>query len=296
MASVERSDKETSGTEKGDTAESVAGTGQLPSLADRLKCATKSVLCGKIKVQTLNPAAVKKRHLPGTINPTDPETVSAESRIKEFPNESLIVRNEKLFCSACREEIALKKSTITNHISTGEKHKRAKETLEKRQAREQDIAKVYDQEVHPKGSASVSMDSRVLRVRVVEIFLMSGIPISKIDCLRSLLEEGSCRLTHSSHLSEFIPIIYAEEKKRIKSEIEGHDISVIFDGSTRLGEALGIVVRFVSEGCIKERLVKIAMLARSLSGEELVRELLTALSNLELVEIIFLELCMTVRL
>ena len=93
---------------------------------------------------------------------------------------------------------SFKKSTITNHISTREKHKRAKETLEKRQAREQDIAKVYDQEVHPKGSASVSMDSRVLRVRVVEIFLMSGIPISKIDCLRSLLEEGSCRLTHSS--------------------------------------------------------------------------------------------------
>jgi hypothetical protein len=75
---------------------------------------------------------------------------------------------------ACREELALKKSTIINHISSGEKHKKAKEALENKQAREQNIAKVlkvYDQEVQPKGSASVSMDIRVYRVRVVEQFL-----------------------------------------------------------------------------------------------------------------------------
>lgn len=138
---------------------------------------------------------------------------------------------------------------------------------------------MYDQEVHPKGSTSVSMDARVYRVRVVEQFLKNGIPMTKIDSLRPLLEEGSHRLTHSSHLSEYIPVIYSEEKKRIKNEIVNRDVSVIFDGSTRLGEALGIVLRFVSEGRIKQRLVKIAMLSKSLSGEELARELLTALST-----------------
>lgn len=126
---------------------------------------------------------------------------------------------------------------------------------------------------------SVSMDARIYRVRVVEQFLKSGIPISKIDNLRSLLEEGSYRLTNSSHLAEYIPVIYAEEKKKIKKEIQGHDVSVIFDGSTRLGEALGIVLRFYSEGGIRQRLVKIAMLSKSLTGEELARELLVALST-----------------
>ena len=42
------------------------------------------------------------------------------------------------FCSACREEIALKKATIT-HISSGEKHKKAKKAVEKTQAGEQTI-------------------------------------------------------------------------------------------------------------------------------------------------------------
>ena len=39
------------------------------------------------------------------------------------------------------------------------------------------------------------------------------------------------------------------------------------------------MLRFVSEGCIKQHLVKIAMLSKSLSGEELATELLTALST-----------------
>ena len=39
------------------------------------------------------------------------------------------------------------------------------------------------------------------------------------------------------------------------------------------------MLRFFSEGCIKQRLVKIAMLNKSLSDEELARELLTALST-----------------
>ena len=205
----------------------------------------------------MNPTAIKKRHQSGTLNRTDPKGVAAHSRVKEFPNEYLIVRNGNLFCSACREEIAPKKSTIANHISSGEKHKKAKEALEKRQAREHNIAKllkVYDQEVHPKGSTSVSMDARVY---IVEQFLKSGIPMSKIDSLRPLLEEGSHRLTHSSHLSEYIPVIYSEEKKRIKHDIEARDVSVIFDGSTCLGEALGIVLRFVSgrinENCYAEQ-------------------------------------------
>ena len=149
-----------------ETTESTSATRQLPSRLDKLTCPTKSDFCRKRKVQSLKPTTVKKRHQAGTSNPTDPKGITVHSREKEFPNEYLIVRNSKLFCSACREELVLKKSTITNHITSGEKHKKAKEALEKKQAREQNIAKVlkvYDQEVQPKGSASVSTDARVYR-------------------------------------------------------------------------------------------------------------------------------------
>ena len=54
---------------------------------------------------------------------------------------------------------------------------------------------------------------------------------------------------------------------------------VMFPLSSMDLPVLWIVLRFVSEGCVKQRLVKIAMLSKSLAGEELARELVTALST-----------------
>lgn len=51
----------------------------------------------------------------------------------------------------------------------------------------------------------------------------------------------------SSFLNELIPLILKKEKDCVKSEVgTGDNFSVIFDGSTRLSEALAIVVRFIN--------------------------------------------------
>ena len=113
----------------------------------------------------------------------------------------------------------------------------------------------------------------------MEQFLRCGVPLKKVDDFRSLFEEGSLRLTHSSHLSDYIPVIHQEEKKKIRAAINGQFISVIFDGSSRLGEALAIVIRFVSGWSIQQKLVRMSMLTKSLKGEELAREILSALST-----------------
>ena len=56
-------------------------------------------------------------------------------------------------------------------------------------------------------------------------------------------------------------------------------MSVIFDGTTRLGEALAIVIRFVTdEWSLEQRLVKLQLLTKSMSGEEIARELINVLS------------------
>ncbi len=116
------------------------------------------------------------------------------------------------------------------------------------------------------------------RVKVVEQFLKAGIPLAKVDSLRGLLE-GALRLSHSSHLADYIPVIRREEKKRICEEIDGQDVSVIFDGTTRLGEAMAVVLRFFLGWTIQQRLVRLSLLAKSMSGEEVARELLTVLST-----------------
>ena len=53
----------------------------------------------------------------------------------------------------------------------------------------------------------------------------------------------------------------------------------MFDGTTRLGEAMAIIVRYVdSEWCIQQRLIRLQMLEKSMNGEEIARVLIDTLS------------------
>ena len=99
------------------------------------------------------------------------------------------------------------------------------------------------------------------------------------EFFRELLEGGAYRLSDRRHMSDLIPFVLRQEQAKIKEEIEGKHVAVIFDGTTYLGEALAIVLRFVSEDFeIKQRLIRLQLLAKSLTGEEIARELITVLS------------------
>ena len=80
-------------------------------------------------------------------------------------------------------------------------------------------------------------------------------------------------------MSDLIPFVLKQQQTLIKEEIEDKYVSVIFDGTTRLGEAMAVVVRFVSNNfTIEQRLIRLQLLAKSLSGEEIARELVSVLS------------------
>jgi len=79
-------------------------------------------------------------------------------------------------------------------------------------------------------------------------------------------------------MSDLVPFVLKEDKSVIKKEVDAKDVSVIFDSTTQLGEALAIVVRFITdEWIIEHRLVKIQLLAKSLTGKEIARELIHVL-------------------
>ena len=73
----------------------------------------------------------------------------------------------------------------------------------------------------------------------METLLLAGIPISKVDILRPLLEKYGQRLTSSSHMNDLIPVVLDKEKEKLKAELNiVREASIIFDGTARLGEAL----------------------------------------------------------
>ena len=204
-----------------------------------------------------------------------------ETRIREFKEEPFRNSGNKLFCDACREEVSEKASVIKQHIQS-KKHKSGVERLAKTKKRDVTVLealKKYDEKVHPIGEM-LSDNQRLFRIKTMKTFLKAGVPLQKLDDFRELLEEGGYRLTSVPNMRQLIPFVRKEEEEIIKGELAGHNISVIFDGTTRLGEALAIVVSFVTADWeVKQRLVRLQLLAKSLKGEELAREIIMVLAQ-----------------
>lgn len=123
-------------------------------------------------------------------------------------------------------------------------------------------------------------DTRLCRFELVESLLTAGILISKAKIWGLFLKKWPLSDILSSFLNELIPLILKKEKDCVKSEVgTGDNFSVIFDGSTRLSEALAIVVRFIdNQWPLQPRLVKLDVLAKSMNAEELAKRLTQCLA------------------
>jgi len=134
-------------------------------------------------------------------------------------------------------------------------------------------------DVHLRGE-TLPQAQQVYHVKVLKSFLRAGIPLNKISPLRDLLEEGGFRLCDRRFLYDLIPFVVKEEEMQVKDEIKNKYVSVIFDGTPHTCEALAIVLRFVSDSfTVEQRMVKIQLLAKSLTGEEIARELIGVVST-----------------
>ena len=71
-----------------------------------------------------------------------------------------------------------------------------------------------------------------------------------------------------------------KEKETLKTDIsDGDEFSVMFDGSSRLGEVLAIVLRYIdTRWNIQQRLLKLETLAKSLKSQELAQRLIQCLA------------------
>ena len=161
------------------------------------------------------------------------------------------------------------------------KHSLNKGKLEKFGKREEDIVQVlqkYDQEHHPKGE-TLSTPTRVFRIKVVQAFLKSGTPLNRLEFFRDIFEEAGMSLSSSCNINQLISFTSEEEYTSLEKESKGKDVGIIFDGTTREGEALVVLVRFVHEWEVKSRLVRFQITQSSVNGDELVRIIIKVLQR-----------------
>jgi hypothetical protein len=200
-----------------DTSSTSCSATPAPSLLDRLKAPQKSQLARKRAIKTNSGRFYKRHTIPSTKN--DPKNVSPAERVSQYKDEPFTVSAGKLFCFACREEVGLKKSVIDKHVASAKKHQAAKLRLKDKQQRETDIAQAFREYAAQEHAVdeTLSESQQVYRVNVVSTFLRAGVPVSKIEVFRPLLEDTAYCLAGQRTMSDVIPFIHQEEIKRIKS-------------------------------------------------------------------------------
>ena len=137
--------------------------------------------------------------------------------------------------------MSTKKSIVITHL-TSKKHGNGKDKLKKSKLKDQMIMEAFRAGDRTQKDSTLPVTERAYRLEVVEEF-------GKIDMLRSLLEKNGQRLTVSAHLGQYISIVFKQEDERIKNELTlpgqtgmTRDVSIIFDGSIRQGEAIAQVL------------------------------------------------------
>lgn len=246
------------------------------SLLDKLRPPQLSSLSRKRSISTN-----KKGHFKPPSMKNTPKTITPAKRCKQFPGEFLIVRSGKLYCDICRHEISTLKSVIKVHVAST-KHLDSKCGRAERACEAKQLLLDGNEFLTANKAKGSTLPDEVIvyRIKCLRAFLQSGIPISKIDQLRPLLEEGGERLTGRQHLSELIPAVLESERKFVKAALEGRDISIIFDGTTHVAEAFALVVRVIDgDFNAKQYLIRLMLAAKSLKAEEVAHTLLYTLAT-----------------
>lgn len=158
-------------------------------------------------------------------------------RMGEHPKVFVAKANgTQLQCLYCKKFLVPKKSNIDEHLKTV-MHIDAIATMTvegENLIRTVDYFRKYFDKVHAVGE---TLDSETLAFRInnMEMMLLAGSPIEKLDSMRSTLEmHGKLKLTSSTNMRKLIPPMLQREIDGIIMGCKEKDISVIFDGTSKL--------------------------------------------------------------
>lgn len=209
--------------------------------------------------------------------------LNPEERILAFPNQSLCKVDGKLHCLACKTDRSLRLSSLRTHLDSDE-HKRKLAAHNDALAGDADIGRLIGSffEKHPDVEGqTLSQEVHMYRWNVMESFMYAGVARHKIDMLRHLLERAGIPLTASDHMCKlYIPQIEEREIKRVVKELLGEHFAFIFDGTTRLGEAINMITRSITDNFeIRMRLVAFKTTAVHMDGPSLCRLILKTMQQ-----------------
>lgn len=190
------------------------------------------------------PVGVRGRASTSRVTPESKVPIAA--RINQNPGETFRNSCNQLFCGACNCVIMNVIASINAHKKTA-KHKSNVIKHNAKSSGDFEIMSGLSQwcAANPdhKGT-NVKIETQLWRYRLTESFMAAGIEPSKINRMRTVLQRGNEVSTDCSHLMSMVPKVEADEFERIHNELLNQVVSAIFDGETRVGEAMALILRF----------------------------------------------------
>ena len=210
---------------------------------------------------------------------TPESSVPIAQRLKEFPGQSFEFE-KKVFCRCCKYSIKNIKGTLGAHAASPTRADMLKQ-WRKKVCTQEEVKEFLTEHFKTNPSetmASMSPDELTYRFNVVETFLAAGLPPSKIDELKGLFRES---VPCDERMRLFVPKVEAFEFERLKRELKGQKVTVIFDGTTRLGEAIAVLLRWCPDDFsgIQMRLVTLGTTEKHMDGPELGAFILNVLTT-----------------
>jgi hypothetical protein len=191
----------------------------------------------------------------------------------------------KVFCKACKKSYPLIKSSVDNHCFNTTTHPAAVTVYFEKHGDDTQVKGFIEDyfQHHPEETgASTSLDLHLVRWRATETFLANGVPLAKVNGMRTFFERSGLSLTDSKHLAAlYIPKILKREHELLSKEIFEQYICIVFDGTTRLGEAVNVIFRYCPPDFsgIQQRLVDFTTLEKHMNGDELGQHLNSVIST-----------------
>lgn len=196
--------------------------------------------------------------------------VDPAQRVAEFGGQSFRVSNGALFCSACTSVVSLRKCTIRWHINS-QSHRSSLDKFNSRMQNSQQTITLLEKarnEAPDERGGCVDKHVQEFRFATVETMMGCGIPLNKLDVgLGTLLTRSGMRVTNASDMSQYIPLVLQKELNVLKDELAEQSLCIIFDGTTRVGEVLAVVVRYCTQDFrIVQRLIALRTAAKHMNG------------------------------
>lgn len=200
--------------------------------------------------------------------------VDPAKRVMQFPDHSLRVSNHKLYCDCCSTELSMRKISVSQHIKGKfhlEKYELWVKKLQHQEATINLLARERNANQEDRGGC-VRPEVQEFRYATVRTFMGLGIPLTKIDKgMGALLSRTGFTLGGASDLaSQYVTLVRNAEIDLVREELNGQWVTIIFDGTTRVGEALAVVARFcTADFRITYRLLALKTAEKHMTGAEM---------------------------